>query len=255
MGTIVIKYQKSKDIKLKKKSFFWVRLYKSILYFIFKIFAVGKIITNIDYERYLYRIDYWYIEIEIGTRIPIREIGFDTLNRAILFGPSNRNHGFWIYSKTTFDINQYPIINSEIFNDIFEALEIHEIDHVRKKINNYFLKWTNNKLIETPQLPLLIYDPTNFNETFYCDSWDLLADVDLTGYEWDSSKRVIDANGTIYKTTYINFGHPIGCVYPEKIEETVSLGHFKEILRANFKKIRNKKLKGETFAELFIEII
>lgn len=207
-----------------------------------------------DYEGQLDKIDYWYIEIEIETGIPQREIGFDILNRAILFGPTDRNYGFWTDSNMTFDINQYPGIDDEVFNDIFEALETHHIDCISKKIEKYFSKWTDNSSIETAQLPLLIYDLTNFKETFYCDSWKLLADVDLTGYEWDSSKRVIDAKGKVYKTTYINFGHPVGCVYPEKIEETISLDNFKNLLKTNFKKIRDKELKGQTFEELFTEL-
>jgi len=225
-----------------------------LLYFIFKILTFWIPRANPDYEGQLDNIDYWYIEIEIEKGIPQREIGFDIWNRAILFGPTDRNYGFWTDSNMTFHSNQHRRIDEEVFNDIFEALETHHIDCISKKIEKYFRKWTDNSSIETAQLPLLIYDLTNYNETFYCDSWILLADVDLTGYEWDSSKRVIDAEGKVYKTTYINFGHPVGCVYPEKIEETISLDNFKKLLEANFKKIRDKELKGQTFTELFSEL-
>lgn len=251
MKTAVIKYHHSKEPKRKYSSFFLLRQVKSLLYFIFKILTFWIPKASPDYERQLEQVDYWYIEIETETGIPQREIGFDILNSAILFGPTDRNYGFWTESNMTFDINQHPSIAAEVFNDVFEALELHSLSFVSQKIEKYFGKWTENNSIETPQLPLLFYDLTNYNETFYCDSWELLADVDLIGYRWDSSKRVIDAKGNVYKTTYINFGHPVGCVYPEKIEETISLENFKKILVTNFKEIRDKDLKEKTFAELF----
>ena len=160
----------------------------------------------------------------------------------------------YVYKKDgTYNL-VYTIINNEVFNDIFEAKVANDINCVWRKNEKYFLKWKENESMDTPQFPLLIYDLTNYNETFYCDSWSLLSDVDITGYEWDLNKRVIDAKGNIYKTTYINFGHPVGCVYPEKIEETISLDNFKVLLRVHFKQIEDKKLTGSTFQELFNEI-
>ena len=254
LDTVVIKYQHPKGTRQKVKSIFLIGLIISMLNLVFKILTFWIPIARLDYKGQLDNIEYWYIEIDMETGIPQREIGFDILNSAILFGPTDRKYGFWIDSKMMFDTNQYPIIGAEVFNDIFKAMEKHQLECVFQKIDKYFRKWTDNNHIESAHLPLLIYDLTNYEETFICDSWELFSDSDITGYEWDSTKRVIDARGKVYKTTYINFGHPVGCVYPEKIEETISLDNFKNLLRTNFKKIRDKELKGQTFEELFTEL-
>lgn len=208
-----------------------------------------------DYKHQLSNIEYWYIEIETKTGIPQREIGFAIHNNAILFGPTAENKGFWTASNIIFDSNQYPKVDIEIFNDIFEALERHQLNVVKQKIEKYLQKWIDNNAMENMQFPSLIYDLTEYKKTVYIDCWNSFTDSDITGYEWDSSERIIDAKGKIYKTSYINFGHPVGCVYPEKIEDTISLENFKTMIKANFNKIKDKELNGQTFEELFAELI
>ena len=252
MKTIVIEYPHPQSAANDKGK----PLFKSLFYGVFCILTfwipgIERLRKSIgDWYSKDY-IGYWYIEVDIETGLPQREVGFGPCNRASLVAPTDKDRGFWIDSNMTFEVNQYPVIDSEIFNDIFEALAAHDINCVWRKNEKYFLKWTDSEYIETPQLPLLIYDLTNYNETLYCNSWSLFSDVDITGYEWDSEKRVIDSKGNIYKTTYINFGHPVGSVYPEKIEETISLDDFKNLLKTNFEQIDDEKLTGSTFQELF----
>lgn len=254
MKTEVIKYDHPKSPKQKDNSFFLFKLIKSIIYILFRILTFWIPRASPDYKRQMEYIDYWYIEIDSITGIPQREIGFDISNHAILYSPNNRNLGCWTDSDLTFELNKYPLIELAIFDDIFDAMIERNMDCITHMINKYQQKWIDNKTIETPVFPLLIYDLSNYNETFYCKNFQILSDVDLIGYEWDLDKRVIDAKGNVYKTIYINFGHPIGCVYPEKIEENMTLEKFRNLLKQKFNKSCNKEFKGQTFEELFAEL-
>lgn len=75
--------------------------------------------------------------------------------------------------------SQFSQISQDVFSDIFEAMEVHEIQVVAEKIEKYFKKWTSNMEVKAVESPILIYDFSNLNENFYCDSWELLRDVDI----------------------------------------------------------------------------
>lgn len=54
------------------------------------------------YETNLNHIKYWYIEVDKDSGTPQREIGFDNINRAILFAPTDKNYGLWTDSPAKF---------------------------------------------------------------------------------------------------------------------------------------------------------
>ncbi|MGE8301293.1 MAG: hypothetical protein ACN6OW_17050, partial [Sphingobacterium paramultivorum] len=51
---------------------------------------------------------------------------------------------------------------------------------------------------------------------------ELVDQVDFFGYEWSDSERLIDSKGNIYSTEYLNFGHPVGVLLPNKIDGSIT---------------------------------
>lgn len=252
MNTTVLKYQIEKKLHNKQTSSA-VSVIKSLGYFVFKVLTFWIPKANSEYyNKHLDNIDYWYIEVN-AEGVPIREIGFEAVNRALLFAPTTKNRGFWTDSNVTLNKSEYENISQDIFDDIFEAMEISHIDCIREKINKYLKKWTDGLELNAPELPILIFDLDNMRETLYCNSYAMLYDSDITGYEWEGNKKFIDNNGNVYVTDYINFGHPVGCVFPRKIEENLTPDNFKELIENNFTTIKNQKLTGQTFDEVFRE--
>ena len=88
-------YIQFKDPKGDGKS---VKEGKFELYF-FKIlgFLLSKIIpkANPDFEGQFDSVEYWYVECDIESGFPEREIGFDAAGRAIMKMPYNNNYGYW----------------------------------------------------------------------------------------------------------------------------------------------------------------
>lgn len=251
MKTAVLKYHREKKLHTKKAPLA-LTIVKSLGYLIFKVLTFWIPKANSDYDSYLNKIDYWYIEVN-DQGMPIREIGFEAVNRAMLFTPTTKIRGLWTDSNVILNKSEYENISQDIFDDIFEAMEIYHIDCIREKINKYLKKWTDGLELKAPELPILIFDLDNMREAVYCNSYELLYEPYITGYEWGGNKKFIDNNGNIYVTDYINFGHPVGCVFPKKIEENLTLDNFKQLTENNFATFKNQKLSGQTFDEVFKE--
>lgn len=252
MKTTVLKYHQEKKLQTKQTPLA-LTIVKSLGYLIFKVLTFWIPKANSDYDSYLDNIDYWYIEINDEGR-PIREIGFDVINYALLFAPTTKNRGLWTDSNVTLNKSEYENISQYIFDDIFEAMEIAHFDFIREKINKHLKKWTDGLELKAPELPILIFDLDNMCETIYCNDYEMLYDSDITGYEWEGNKKFIDNNGNVYVTDYINFGHPVGCVFPKKLEENLTLNNFKQLMENNFATFKNQKLNGQTFDEVFKEL-
>lgn len=252
MNTTVLKYQIEKELN-DKQTYAAVSVIKSLGYFVFKVLTFWIPKANSDYyDKRLDNIDYWYIEVN-AAGVPIREIGFEAANRALLFAPTTKNRGLWTDSNITLDKSEYENISKDIFDDIFEAMEVSHIDCIREKINKYLKKWTDGVELKAPEMPILIFDLDNIRETLYCNSYEILYDSDITGYEWEGDKKFIDNKGNVYATEYINFGHPVGCVFPKQIEKNLTLNNFKQLIENNFATFKNQKLNGQTFDEVFKE--
>ena len=251
MKFVVIKYPDPGKAKQKEETFFLIRAFKTIAFLILKLLTFWIPRSNRDYEEKLDHIKYWLIEIESDTGIAQREIGFDAWNRAILFAPTDRNMGLWADSNMIFNTEQFPNIENELFNDIFEAMEAHNMVCITDKIKKYDALWTINPTIEVPLFPILIFDLTNFNEFIYCDSSQKLTQTNLTAYEWDPETKCIDSRGFVYTTKYLNFGHPVGCVVPDRIEQKLEIAEFKTVLTKTFENLKSVVLESKTFNDLF----
>lgn len=203
-----------------------------------------------DYEANLKHIKYWYVEVEKNTGAPEREIGFDITNRAILFAPTDKNYGLWTDSQVTFNSTNHELIDNEKFNDIFEALERHDFRVIESKINKYLKLWTINPSVKTPELPILIVNLETMIDPLYCKTVRQVLNSDVTGYEWEG-ENLIDKTGAVYSTDYINFGHPVGCVVPKRIERVLELEELKVKLVAKFKKKEMEINASRTFEDLF----
>ena len=206
-----------------------------------------------DYETNLKYVDYWYIEVDTNSGAPQREIGFDITNRAILFAPTDKNYGLWTDSQVQIDelvkTTETSFVDKEIFNDIFESLEKYDFKIVESKINKYLTLWTKNPNIKTPELPILIFDERMTN-IIVCNSIQQVYDSDITGYEWES-QNCIDKTGAVYSTSYINFGHPVGCVIPKEIVHVMDIAEFKTKAADRFPKFRQEILNSNKFEDLF----
>lgn len=206
-----------------------------------------------DYEANLKYVDYWYIEVDTNSGAPQREIGFDITNRAILFAPTDKNHGLWTDSPVQIDelvkIRETSFVDKEIFNDIFESLEKYDFKIVESKINKYLTLWTRNPNIKTPELPILIFDE-RMTDIIVCNSIQQVYDSDITGYEWES-QNCIDKTGAVYLTSYINFGHPVGCVIPKEIVQVMDIAELKTKAADRFPKFRQEILNSNKFEDLF----
>lgn len=203
-----------------------------------------------DYEANLSHVKYWYIEVDKNTGTPQREIGFDITNRAILFAPTNTNYGLWTDSPATFTWTDYTTVDLGVFNDIFEALEKHDFKIVDEKINKYLKLWTENSSIKTPEFPILICNLDSMSDILYCKTIEQVYNVDVSGYEWEG-KIFIDRTGNVYSTNYINFGHPVGCVVPAKIERHLGISQFKEKSADMFIKFQKQIYASKDFEDLF----
>ncbi len=203
-----------------------------------------------DYEVNLNNIRYWYIEVDKSTWTAQREIGFDITNRPILFAPTDRNSGLWTDSQATFTETDYKTVDRNLFNDIFEALEKHDFKTIEEKTAKYLKLWTDNSNMKSPELPVLICNLDAMTDVLYCKTYEQLFNPDVTGYEWEGQK-LIDKTGAIYTTDYINFGHSVGCVVPNRIESTLTLEDLKVKFRDRLKESENEINNSKTFEQLF----
>ncbi len=71
--------------------------------------------ANPDFEDLLYSVPYWMVEFEKETGIPIREVGLDGSEKAILKMPYKGNYGYWID-------------NNLLLNDFKQHFDCFEID-------------------------------------------------------------------------------------------------------------------------------
>jgi hypothetical protein len=203
-----------------------------------------------DYETNLDNVKYWYIEVDKNSGTPQREIGFDNINRAILFAPTDKNYGLWTDSPVNFTWTEHTTVDKEVFNDIFEALEKHDFKIIENKIKKYQKLWTENPDIKKPELPVLICNLDSMTDFLHCKTYEQLLDVDVMGYEWEEQK-LIDKTGAVYTTDYINFGHPVGCVIPKKIEIILSFDDLKKKAADRFKKSEIEINDSKTFEQIF----
>ena len=92
MSAIYIKFNDPKgDGGFVKKGKLKIYFFK-LLYFVF-----SKIISraNPDFEGQFDNVAYWYVECDIESGFPEREIGFDAIGKAIMKMPYNNNYGYW----------------------------------------------------------------------------------------------------------------------------------------------------------------
>ncbi|MCL9770154.1 hypothetical protein NAT47_06975 [Flavobacterium sp. HXWNR69] len=82
--------------------------------------VLSKIIpkANPDFEKYIDDVEYWILECETESGIPIREIGIDKNEKVILKMPFKNDYGYWI--------DNYFLLND--FVNKFNAVEIEKKD-------------------------------------------------------------------------------------------------------------------------------
>ncbi|WP_312365431.1 hypothetical protein [Sphingobacterium sp.] len=179
-------------------------------YYLFK----GRIA---EYNRLkkLKRIDYWWIEIDDINNSIIRQIPFDILKYPI--------RGLSDVKLNLDSIKPIKNINRALFNDIWSIYEKYDFHKLEQMISKYLKKWKSPDKFDPPIFPSIIIDlkyPKDIIELETIE--ELVGQVDFFGYEWSDSERLIDSKGNMYSTEYLNFGHPVGVVLPDKIDGRIT---------------------------------
>ena len=86
--------------------------------------------ANPDYDEKIDEVKVWFVEIDIETEYPNREIGIDKDGSVIMIMPDERNYGYWTDN----------ILKEEDFKSHFETEEITE-----KEFNRLWEEFENKK--------------------------------------------------------------------------------------------------------------
>ncbi len=180
------------------------------IYYLF----MGKLV---EYKRVkkLKRVDYWWVEIDDINNSITRKIPFDVFKSPI--------RGL---SEVELHLNSiHPIkdIDSELFNDMWSIYDKYNFNKLEQMISKYLNNWKSIDKFNPPVFPSIIIDLKYPKDIIELETIEELVDqVDYFGYEWSESERLIDSKGNIYSTEYLNFGHPVGVVLPNKIDGTIT---------------------------------
>jgi hypothetical protein len=119
-----IKFKLPENItETEKEGILMLNFWKIIEYVLRKIIPE----SNPNYGKFIDKVEYWLIECEIESGIPVREIGIDKNENIILKMPYKNDYGYW----TDEDL----LLND--FVEKFNAIEIGKNDFEEnwKKIN------------------------------------------------------------------------------------------------------------------------
>lgn len=185
------------------------QMMRNWLYYLF----TGKL-PEYNRLKKLKRIDYWWIEIDDLNNSIGRKIPFDAFKYPI--------RGLGDVKLNLNSIQPIKDIDSELFNDMWSIHDNCNFNKLEQMISKYLKKWKCTDEFNPPTFPAIIIDlkyPRDIIELETIE--ELVNQVDYIGYEWTESERLIDSKGHIYCTEYLNFGHPVGVVLPNKIDGTI----------------------------------
>ncbi|WP_120257701.1 hypothetical protein [Sphingobacterium detergens] len=170
-----------------------------------------------EYNRLkkLKRIDYWWIEIDDLNNSMGRKIPFDAFKYPI--------RGLGDVKLNLNSIQPIKDIDRALFNDMWSIHDKRNFNKLEQMISKYLKKWKCTDKFDPPEFPSIIIDlkyPKDIIELETIE--ELVNQVDYIGYEWTESERLIDSKGNMYSTEYLNFGHPVGVVVPNKIDGSIT---------------------------------
>ncbi|WP_418360287.1 hypothetical protein [Sphingobacterium detergens] len=170
-----------------------------------------------EYNRLkkLKRIDYWWIEIDDINNSIIRKIPFDVFKYPM--------RGLSDVKLNLDSIKPIKNINRALFNDMWSIYDKYDFHKLEQMISKYLKKWKSPDEFDPPIFPSIIIDLKYPKDIIELETIEELVDqVDFIGYEWSDSERLIDSKGNMYSTEYLNFGHPVGVVLPDKIDGSIT---------------------------------
>lgn len=213
--------------------------------------------ANPSFEKKYKDVKYWWIEINPNNGRPERELGFDAIKRPIVSGPYKDNLGFWLDTEMRFNHKQYETIDIEIFNDTWRMFNNPNFKELENTIGKYLIRWEDSKKLPSPTFPIIAIDENNPEGlVVYSTPSEIMDNSDVFGYEWDDDENinVIDSKGNIYSIEYLNFGHPVGCVIPKKIEKVITINEFKSLALKIYKGSPEKISNKNSFFDLINQI-
>lgn len=170
------------------------------------------------------RVAYWWVERDEANTIT-RKIGFDVHKRPV----SGLGHVKLVID--TVPVNLLHQIDSTLFEDMWSMFRLRDFQKLCAMQEKYLELWKSPIGFDPPEFPCLlisIWDGSVSSEIASLE--ELNADPDLLGYEWETSDRLLDAQGKIYKTAYYNFGHPVGVVVPVAIERRLTEAELMDVM-------------------------
>lgn len=180
------------------------------IYYLF----MGKL-AEYNRLKQLKRVAYWWIEIDNINNSITRKIPFDLLKYPII--------GLSDVKLNLNTIKPIKEIDSELFNDMWNIYDKRSFHKLEQMISKYLKKWKCTDEFNPPTFPSIIIDLKYPNDIIELETIEeLVNQVDFIGYEWTESERLIDSKGNMYSTEYLNFGHPVGVVLPNKIDGTIT---------------------------------
>jgi hypothetical protein len=144
------------------------------------------------------------------------------------------------------------VIEQKKFEDIWDMMQKRDMPELERKIDEYLRFWAEDGDTPAPAYPIIILDydrPENINLISNADR--VVEDIDLWGYSWGVNKRVIDSTGNLYCVDYINFGHPVGCVYPKEIERVIELEELTGLVSKGFRQHEDRIQASTSIREVF----
>jgi hypothetical protein len=177
-------------------------------------FFTGKLA---EYKRLkiFYRIDYWWIEIDDINNSISRKIPFNALKNPII--------GLRDVKLNLRSIKPIKDIDTELFNDMWSMYDKRDFNELVQIHSKYLNNWKSIDKFNPPVFPSIIIDLKNPKFIIELETIEeLIHQDDYVGYEWEVSERLIDSKGNMYSTEYLNFGHPVGVVLPDKIDGSIT---------------------------------
>ncbi|WP_426791851.1 hypothetical protein [Sphingobacterium sp. WOUb80] len=177
-------------------------------------FFTGKLA---EYKRLkkLKRVDYWWVEIDDINNSITRKIPFDVFKNPI--------RGLRDAELHLNSIQPIKDIDRELFNDMWSIYDNFNFNKLEQIISKYLKNWKSKDKFNPPVFPSIIIDLKYPKDIIELETIEELVDqVDFIGYEWSESERLIDSTGNMYSTEYLNFGHPVGVVLPNKIDGSIT---------------------------------
>jgi len=166
-------------------------------------------------SKKLKRIDYWWIEIDDINNSIARKIPFDFFKYPI--------RGMSDVKLNLDSIKPIKNIDGTLFNDMWSIYDKYDFHKLEQMISKYLKNWKDPDEFDPPVFPSIIIDLKYPKDIIELETIEELVDqVDFFGYEWSDSERLIDSKGNIYSTEYLNFGHPVGVVRPDKIDGSIT---------------------------------